>query len=111
MHPAVRRRIEQLILQSRCPVVVLEAALLVECGYRGLCDEFWFVRTSARVRRERLKQTRNYSDEKIDALMKNQLSDEEFIKNSDRVIENNSTVEALEKEIAAAMHHLYAQPE
>lgn len=100
VHPKVRQQIEAMIGSSQNPVIVLEAALLVECNYRQLCDEFWYVRSSEAVRRQRMKETRNYSDEKIDSILKNQLSEEAFLKNSDRVIENDASLEALEKEIS-----------
>jgi dephospho-CoA kinase len=43
------------------------------------------------MRRNRLRETRGYSDEKITSIMKNQLSEEEFRKKSDVVIDNNGT--------------------
>ena len=46
-----------------------------------------------------MKETRGYSDEKIDSILRNQLSEKEFLENSDRVLENNSDIENLEKEI------------
>lgn len=99
VHPAVRREIEKMIGQSSSSTIVLEAALLVECGYRSLCDEFWYVHSDEAIRRRRMKETRNYTDEKIDAILKNQLTEEAFIKNSDKIIKNNATLKALEKEI------------
>ena len=101
-HPDVKAEIQSRIhkaVEEGIEYVVLEAALLVECGYRSMCDEFWYVYTSEDVRRKRMKETRGYSDEKIDAIIRNQLSEEEFKKHSDKVIDNNSTVENLEKEI------------
>ena len=99
VHPAVRREIEKIIGQSSSSTIVLEAALLVECGYRSLCDEFWYVYSDETIRRRRMKETRNYTDEKIDVILKNQLTEDAFIKNSDKIIKNNATLKALEKEI------------
>ncbi|MBB5263807.1 dephospho-CoA kinase [Catenibacillus scindens] len=101
VHPDVRAAIEKEIkdCQGVSPLVVLEAALLVECGYRDICDEFWYVHSDEAVRRKRMKETRGYSDEKIDSILRNQLSEKEFLENSDRVLENNSDIENLEKEI------------
>ncbi len=87
------------IFQSTSPLIVLEAALLIECGYRDLCDEFWYVHSDENVRRRRMKETRNYSDEKIDAIIRSQLSEEQFSKNSDRILENNSDLDHLRLEI------------
>ena len=106
-HPDVKEELLSRInaaVEAGVPYVVLEAALLVECGYRSVCDEFWYVHADEDVRRRRMKETRNYSDEKIDAIMSNQLSEADFRKNCDKIIDNNSTVENLEKEIERILH-------
>ena len=100
VHPRVREEIQSIISKSSSSVIVLEAALLVECGYRPICDEFWYVHSDISVRRRRMKETRNYTDEKINAIIKSQLTEAEFIKNSDKIIDNNSTLENLEKSIS-----------
>lgn len=99
VHPDVRIEIEKRIRESTNPLIVLEAALLIECGYRDLCTEFWYIHSKESIRRIRLKESRGYSQEKIDSVLKNQLSEEEFIKNCDRVIENNTSLEDLKKKI------------
>ena len=106
VHPDVREAIEMEIFQSTSPLIVLEAALLIECGYRDLCDEFWYVHSDENVRRRRMKETRNYSDEKIDAIIRSQLSEEQFSKNSDRILENNSDLDHLRFEIQNLVHQL-----
>ena len=74
--------------------LVIEAALLIEDGYRRICDEIWYIYTEESVRRKRLRETRNYSEEKIDSVFQNQLSDEEFKKACDRVIDNSGDFHA-----------------
>ena len=59
----------------------------------------WYVYTDPDIRRQRMKETRNYSDEKIDAVMASQLSDEAFRENCDRVIVNNSTLENVKTQL------------
>ena len=51
----------------------LEAALLIEEKYDEICDELWYVYAEEGVRRERLKRSRQYSDEKIRDMMASQL--------------------------------------
>ncbi len=67
----------------------LEAALLIECGYKSILDELWYIRVSEEVRRARLKEARGYSDEKIDSIFRSQLKDDIFIANVDCVIDNS----------------------
>lgn len=106
VHPDVREAIEMEISQSVSSLIVLEAALLIECGYRDLCDEFWYVHCDESVRRRRMKETRNYSDEKIDGIIRSQLSEEQFTKNSDRILENNRDLSHLRQEIKKLIHQL-----
>lgn len=97
IHPAVKKyileRIAYLSASHEKDYLFIEAALLIEDGYKEIVDEMWYIYTDVSVRRERLKQSRGYSDEKIDGIIKSQLSDEEFILNSDFVIDNSKTEE------------------
>lgn len=92
MHPAVKCEIQKRILQEKgngTKLFFLEAALLIEEHYDEICDELWYIYTSEQIRRQRLKESREYSDEKINAIMASQLSEEMFRKACKVVIENN----------------------
>ena len=95
-HPYVKDEIRKLIAEAEasgeCRFVALESAILLECGYENICDEFWYVYTKPEIRRQRMKETRNYSDEKVDSVMRNQQPDEVFFKQCSFVIENNTTL-------------------
>ncbi len=54
---------------------VVEAALLTDTG-RELCDEMWYIYTSEDVRRQRLKASRHYTDEKITDMIASQPSED-----------------------------------
>lgn len=98
-HPEVKREILREISEAEaageCSFVALEAALLIEAGYEDVCDEFWYICTDEEIRRRRMKETRGYSDEKIDGIIKNQLSEEDFRRACQRVIVNNTTLDAV----------------
>lgn len=95
-HPYVKDEIRKLIAEAEasgeCRFVALESAILLECGYEDICDEFWYVYTKPEIRRQRMKETRNYSDEKIDSVMRNQQPDEAFFEQCSFVIKNNTTL-------------------
>ena len=99
MHPAIknwiRREIEKERQQGACALFVVEAALLIEDHYEELCEEFWYIYTEPEIRRARLKESRGYSDEKIDAIFRKQCTDVEFRTHCAQVIDNNSTKEAV----------------
>ncbi len=98
-HPYVKQEIISEIArikkEDRYPFIALEAALLLESGYENICDEIWYVYTSPDIRRERMKQTRGYSDEKVDSVMANQLSDKVFFEKCQFVIKNNDSLDAV----------------
>lgn len=97
IHPAVKEfLLEHLELakqKGRTELFFVEAALLIEGGYRELVDEMWYIYASEDVRRTRLRQTRGYSDEKITHIMAKQLDEALFRKNCDFVIDNSGALE------------------
>lgn len=103
VHPKVREYIESELERYRSDgfegIVLIEAALLLEAGYRDICDEIWFVMTPERMRRERLSKNRGYSKEKTDSIMAEQSDEAFFLKNSDFVIYNDSSFEECEEHI------------
>ena len=93
VHPLVKDYILSDIEKKRKADItyyVIEAALLIQDGYKQICDEIWAIITDKDIRIERLKKNRNYTIEKADGFIKNQPSDDFFIDNSDRIIYNNT---------------------
>ena len=107
VHPAVKeyviRQQEYEKERGELFLLVLEAALLIEEHYDKICDELWYIYTSEENRRDRLKASRGYSDEKIDNIFKSQLSEEEYRKYCAVVIDNNGSVEAAFEQIDKAL--------
>lgn len=97
IHPAVRtcllEKIREARQQGETELFFIEAALLIECGYRDIVDEMWYVYAKEDVRRERLFKSRGYSLEKIGQIMGSQLTEEAFRAGSDFVIDNSGTPE------------------
>lgn len=92
VHPAVKSAILEFIrteAEKGTEIFVLEAALLLEAEYQNVCDELWYIYADEKVRRQRLKEHRQYSDEKIDAIMRNQLSEVSFREQCQVVIDNS----------------------
>jgi len=97
IHPAVRvfieEEIETLKKENTLDYLFIEAALLIECGYKEIVDEMWYIYTNIDVRRKRLKESRGYSDAKIDSILKSQLSEDEYRRNCDFEIDNSGLCE------------------
>lgn len=106
MHPAVKTYIVQLVEAEKkrgTAYFVLEAALLLEDHYDKMCDELWYIYADEQVRRQRLIENRQYSDEKIDAIMKSQLSEVSFRKQCQIVIDNSGDFDDTCYQIEKAM--------
>ncbi|MCI8557926.1 MAG: dephospho-CoA kinase [Lachnospiraceae bacterium] len=98
IHPAVKALARKEIAKARSEggirLFIIEAALLIEDHYEEICDELWYVYADEAVRRERLRVSRSYTDEKTTAVFESQLADEEFRKHCQVVIDNSGTIEA-----------------
>ena len=102
VHPAVRTYILKQIQEQRDlgrTFFFLEAALLVEEKYNEIYQELWYVYADEAVRRERLKKSRGYSDEKITAVMRSQLTEREFRAAADVVIDNSGAPEETQRQV------------
>lgn len=109
VHPAVRQCVLEAIAREReagRAYFVLEAALLIECGYGEMVDTMWYIYCDDEIRRGRLKASRGYTDSKIDHIMANQLSDAGFRNSSDVVIDNGGTPEQTYQQIDLAMQEI-----
>lgn len=107
VHPAVKTYILDESAREkkagRLDFFIVEAALLIEAGYKEHLDELWYIYCDENERRRRLRASRGYSDEKIDNILRSQLSEQEFRDNADVVIDNSGTIEAACAQVDAAL--------
>ena len=107
IHPEVKRYILKQVEEERSKGEIdyffLEAALLIECGYEAVVDELWYIHADPAVRRQRLMESRGYSDEKVRQIFDSQLSEEEFRTHCRVVIENNGDIRETERQLLAAL--------
>lgn len=112
IHPSVKKEVikqyEKYKKENKIDFLFVEAALLIEDNYDKICDEIWYIYVSKENRRKRLKESRHYSDEKIDRIFASQLSEEEFKKSSDVFINNDidivNTYRQIDREILRVKH-------
>lgn len=107
VHPAVKQYILNEIQREREKEEVdfffIEAALLIEDRYDLICNELWYIYAKEEIRRERLKTSRGYTDEKITAIMEKQLPEEVFREQCSVVIDNSGTLAQAYEQIDAAL--------
>lgn len=96
VHPLVKKAIikekDQIAKKDPEKLIVLEAALLIEDGYKELLDELWAVIVDKEVRIKRLMDDRGYSREKSESIIASQLPDDVFRKECDFIINNSGTL-------------------
>lgn len=101
-HPYVMDYVCNLIRIKRAEkieLVCVETALPIEAGLKDFCDEIWYISAPESVRRGRLKKDRNYSEQKIDNIFKNQISDEDYRKASTHTLNNDCSKEIISNQI------------
>ena len=104
VHPEVRKWIVDDIekqRQQQVSLYVIEAALLIEANYSEICDELWYIYADETIRRKRLKESRNYTDEKITQMMMAQVPEEIFLRNCTVMIDNSGDFVDTERQIEA----------
>ncbi len=89
VHPAVRADFQQWIKQQNAPVLFQESALLFETGSYKLFDGVILVSAPEEVRIQRIKERDQLTDEQVQARFNAQLSEEEKMKLTDLVIQND----------------------
>lgn len=107
LHPLVNAFIMEEIRKVRAMsseyILFIEAALLIENGYKEIVDELWYIYASSATRRQRLKETRGYSDERIDGIFAGQLTDGEFREAADLVIDNDGDIDEALRQVDEAL--------
>ena len=100
--PAMRSMMEEHLAELRAKntsVAVLEAALLIEADWLPLVDEVWLVTASPETVRQRLAERNGMTAEQADSRVRAQLSSEERRAYADVVIENDGSLEDLQRAV------------
>lgn len=100
--PRIREKLVDGIKDSRdehVPVVVLDAAVLIEAGWTGDVDEVWIVTSPEYSVIERLRLRNNLSEEQVRARMNSQMATEERLAYADVVISNDGDLNELQNSV------------
>jgi dephospho-CoA kinase len=98
----------QRLREEGVPVVVLEAAVLIEADWTPIVDQVWVVTVPPDLARERIMNRNGLSAEQADQRIAAQLSNEERASHAQVIIENSGTVEDLELRVATEWDRLTA---
>ncbi|MBP3326284.1 MAG: dephospho-CoA kinase [Coprococcus sp.] len=95
VHPAVKQKILQSIDEQRklgTELFVIEAALLIQDGYKKICDELWYIYCSRELRIKRLMDFRGYTRQRAETVIASQEPEEFFREHCDKVLENQGDI-------------------
>lgn len=102
VHPAVFRDAALWIAlqkQTKAAYCLKEAALLIESGSYKTLDKLIVVTAPLALRLQRVAQRDHVTEQEIMARIQHQLPEAEKIKLADMIIENNNTLENLQKQV------------
>lgn len=102
IHPAVKKafllEVKEAERQNK-KFFIIEAALLIECGYKDDLDSLWYIYCDREVRIERLIKNRGYSKEKCENIMGNQVNEAVFRKHCDVIIDNSKDLNFMYRQV------------
>ena len=102
MHPIIINEIRNLIqkIKNKCKVktgIVIDAPLLLETKTKNLVDKIVVIKSNKENIIKRLN--KKFSKEKIEKILKSQMPLDEKLKYADFVVDNNSDLRNLEKQV------------
>jgi dephospho-CoA kinase len=103
-HPWIKRRVEEAIRGATAPLVVLDAAVMLEAGWDGVCDRLVFVDAPREARLARVAARRGWSAEELEGREAAQLTLTEKRSRADHVIDNSSSLDRLGQQVEDLMH-------
>jgi len=89
-------------------VIAVEAAILLEAGWRSLVEALWVVVASQDVVIHRLQTYKNMSEEQARARINAQMTNDERIAQADHVIWNNDGLPELRHAVETSWQHLHS---
>jgi dephospho-CoA kinase len=98
----IQGQIDYIRQHQTARVVVVEAAILLEAGWRSLVEQLWVVAASVDVVITRLKTYKNIAEDQARARIAAQLSNEERIAQADKVLWNDHGLTELRQAVESA---------
>lgn len=100
IHPEIKDRLKKIFEENKLEkYIFVSIPLLFEVRWRNLFDKILFIYTEDKIRLNRLMQRNNFTKDEALARIKSQLPQEEKVKVSDFIINNNHSIDVLQKYI------------
>ena len=106
LHPLIRSRMQQLIIESTSPYCILSVPLLVENKLTEMCNYVVVVDCPEALQLERALKRDGSSEATIKSIMASQASRKERLNAADHVLDNSTSLNALSSQVSALHEHL-----
>ena len=109
MHPLIYEQVKSRMEEygrKGAAIIIVEAPLLLEVGWKSLVDEVWVTSASEATVIKRLKEQKGLSEAQSLARIRAQLTDEERIRQADVVIDTNCALDELKERVEALWRKL-----
>jgi dephospho-CoA kinase len=107
-HPWIRRRIQAEIEEARkdahVPLIVLDAAIMLEAGWNDVCDRLIYLDAPLAVRLERVARQRGWTEKEVAIRELAQLPLTEKVLRADHVLDNSASLEHLDRQVHDLLH-------
>lgn len=109
MHPLIYEQVKSRIGEygrKGVAIIIVEAPLLLEVGWKSLVDEVWVTSASEATVIKRLKEQKGLPEAQSLARIRAQLTDEERIRQADVVIDTDCALDELKERVEALWRKL-----
>ena len=106
LHPLIRSRMQQLIMESTSPYCILSVPLLVENKLTEMCNQVVVVDCPEALQLERALKRDGSAEATIKSIMASQASRKERLSAADHVLDNSTSLNALSSQVSALHEHL-----
>ena len=109
MHPLIYEQVKSRMEEYErkgAAIIIVEAPLLLEAGWKSLVDEVWVTSASEATVIKRLKEQKGLPEAQSLARVRAQLTDEERIRQSDVVIDTDCALDELKERVEALWRKL-----
>ncbi|HWG44275.1 MAG TPA: dephospho-CoA kinase [Gemmataceae bacterium] len=107
-HPWIRQRIraemEAARNDPRVPLIVLDAAIMLEAGWHDVCDHLIYIEAPREVRLQRVARQRGWTAKEVEAREQAQLPLTEKVMQADHVFDNSASLEHLNRQVDDLLH-------
>jgi dephospho-CoA kinase len=100
-----RRREELMKVRGRpdVPLVVVDAAIMIEAGWDDVCDELIFIDVPRSIRLERIKRERGWREKEVEAREQAQMPLTEKARRAQNIVNNAGSLDDLGHQVDALL--------